>query len=105
MNSFFQVEDELIKEKGLAKESTEKLGQFVRLRGGLLTHFRTLNLGIIALSSEFNQSMGNIELLDKLMQFEELAKNARFKKGVEELKVSGLDHICLWLLCLVQHYA
>lgn len=32
--------------------------------------------------------MGNVELLDKLMEFEELATNERFKKGVEELKVS-----------------
>ncbi|KAK6028770.1 anticodon binding domain protein [Ostertagia ostertagi] len=63
-----EVEEELIKEKGLTKENTEKLGQFVRLR-------------------EFNPSMGNVELLDKLMEFEELAKNARFKKGIEELKV------------------
>uniref|UniRef100_A0A7I4YJ25 histidine--tRNA ligase n=1 Tax=Haemonchus contortus TaxID=6289 RepID=A0A7I4YJ25_HAECO len=63
-----EVEEELIKEKGLTKDNTEKLGQFVRLR-------------------EFNPTMGNMELLDKFMEFEELAKNARFKKGVEELKV------------------
>ncbi|EPB68186.1 hypothetical protein ANCCEY_12723 [Ancylostoma ceylanicum] len=63
-----EVEEELIKEKGLSKDNTEKLGRFVRLR-------------------EFNPSMGNVELLDKLMEFEELARNERFKKGIEELKV------------------
>ncbi|KIH60563.1 WHEP-TRS domain protein [Ancylostoma duodenale] len=66
-----EVEEELIKEKGLSKDNTEKLGQFVRLR-------------------EFNPSMGNVELLDKLMEFEELAKNERFKKGIEELKKNAL---------------
>ncbi|WKY04021.1 hypothetical protein Q1695_005195 [Nippostrongylus brasiliensis] len=65
---WIEVEEELIKEKGLTKEKTEKLGQYVRLR-------------------EFNPTMGNVELLDKLMEFEELAKNDRFKKGVEELKI------------------
>ncbi|PIO72559.1 anticodon binding domain protein [Teladorsagia circumcincta] len=73
---WIEIEEELIKEKGLTKENTEKLGQFVRLR-------------------EFNPSMGNVELLDKLMEFEELAKNARLKKGVEELKVKALEGINL----------
>ncbi|ETN75999.1 histidine--tRNA ligase [Necator americanus] len=63
-----EIEEELIKEKGLSGDNTEKLGNFVRLR-------------------EFNPSMGNIELLDKLIGFEELAKNERFKKGIEELKI------------------
>ncbi|KAJ1358995.1 hypothetical protein KIN20_017583 [Parelaphostrongylus tenuis] len=50
-----EVEEELIKEKGLTKENTIKLGQYVTLR-------------------EYNPSLDNYELLDKLMGFEELAK-------------------------------
>lgn len=71
-----EVEEELIKEKGLTKENTIKLGQYVTLR-------------------EYNPLLDNIELLDKLMGFEELERNSRFKQGVEELKVL-LRYCCLF---------
>ncbi|VDK82060.1 unnamed protein product [Cylicostephanus goldi] len=41
--------------------------------------------------------MDSIDLLDKLMEFEDLSKNPKFKKGVDELKFDpslarGLDY-------------
>ncbi|CAI4232909.1 unnamed protein product [Auanema sp. JU1783] len=63
-----EVEDELIKEKGLSKECTEKLGQYVCFR-------------------ELHPDLGNVELLDKMLEIEELKNNERFATGVAELKL------------------
>uniref|UniRef100_A0A1I7UNB3 histidine--tRNA ligase n=1 Tax=Caenorhabditis tropicalis TaxID=1561998 RepID=A0A1I7UNB3_9PELO len=63
-----EVEEEMIKEKFLKKEQTEKLGQLVRFR-------------------ELNSGLSNLELLEKMSQLPELGQNDKFKKGAEELKV------------------
>ena len=63
-----EVEEEMIKEKFLTKEQTEKLGQLVRFR-------------------ELNGGLSNLELLEKMSQLPELGQNEKFKKGAEELKV------------------
>ncbi|CAI2351153.1 unnamed protein product [Caenorhabditis sp. 36 PRJEB53466] len=63
-----EVEDEMIKEKGLNKEQTTKLGEFVRFR-------------------ELNGTLSNLELLEKMGQLPDLGQNDKFKQGAEELKV------------------
>uniref|UniRef100_A0A8R1DMC0 histidine--tRNA ligase n=1 Tax=Caenorhabditis japonica TaxID=281687 RepID=A0A8R1DMC0_CAEJA len=63
-----EVEEEMIKEKGLTKEQTTKLGQFVRFR-------------------ELNPTLTNVELLEQMSQLDGLGANDKFKKGAEELKV------------------
>ncbi|KJH45969.1 putative histidine--tRNA ligase [Dictyocaulus viviparus] len=71
-----EVEDELIKEKGLTKDNTSKLGQYVALR-------------------ELNPSLDSTQLLDKIIESEELSRNLQLKRGVEDLKI--LLHYCCLL--------
>ncbi|CAD6193506.1 unnamed protein product [Caenorhabditis auriculariae] len=63
-----EVEEEMIKEKGLNSEQTTKLGAFVRFR-------------------EINPTLSNSELLSKIAELEGLSNNDKFKKGVSELQV------------------
>ncbi|CAB3406135.1 unnamed protein product [Caenorhabditis bovis] len=63
-----EVEQEMIKEKGLNSEQTTKLGSFVRFR-------------------ELNPDLSNTQLLDKMADLEDLGKNEKFKKGCAELKL------------------
>ncbi|GMR48616.1 hypothetical protein PMAYCL1PPCAC_18811 [Pristionchus mayeri] len=63
-----KVEEELIKERGLSPDAAERLGSFVRFR-------------------ELNPDLDNVAVLDQMMQIPELAANAKFKQGVEEIKL------------------
>ncbi|PAV85776.1 hypothetical protein WR25_25084 [Diploscapter pachys] len=63
-----EVENELLKDKGLNPEQTKKLGDLVRFR-------------------ELNPGVSNEELIKKMRNLPELSGNAKFKKGADELEV------------------
>ncbi|KAF8374806.1 hars-1 [Pristionchus pacificus] len=63
-----KVEKELINERGLTPDAAARLGSFVRFR-------------------ELNPDLDNVAVLDQMMLIPELAANAKFKKGVEEIKL------------------
>lgn len=54
--------------KNIPKESVQKLGEFVRFK-------------------EFNPTLTNLELLEKIKEIPELSSDKNFGVGVEELKV------------------
>ena len=58
-----EIRSEMINEKGLAEEAADRIGEFVKLRGGS-------------------------ELIDELLSRSEIQANERAKKGLEDLKLS-----------------
>ncbi|GMR44380.1 hypothetical protein PMAYCL1PPCAC_14575, partial [Pristionchus mayeri] len=63
-----KVEEELIKSRGLTPDAAARLGSLARFR-------------------ELNPDLDNVEVLDRMMEIPELAANAKFKQGVEEIKL------------------
>ena len=66
--SVCQIEEELVNTKNVSRDAAQKLGEFVRFK-------------------EFNPTLNNMELLEKILVIPELASNEKFKTGVAELKV------------------
>lgn len=93
-----KVEKELIDERGLTPDAAARLGSFVRFRGSR----QNINSNLIkdakysllfirreieSVNSELNPDLDNVAVLDQMMLIPDLAANAKFKKGVEEIKV------------------
>ncbi|GMS96196.1 hypothetical protein PENTCL1PPCAC_18371 [Pristionchus entomophagus] len=63
-----KVEEELVKERGLTPNAAARLGTFVCFKA-------------------LHPDLDNGAILDQMMQIPELAANAKFKQGVEEIKL------------------